>query len=88
MRDRMECYKKLGRNLRKLRLQRDLMQIDLAVASNLDRTFISKIENGRARVTTNIIVKLIRGLQISSENLLDREANWNKDVDYVFEGGE
>ena len=41
----MSSGKKLGENLRKLRLKKDMSQGDLATALNVDRAYISNIEN-------------------------------------------
>lgn len=57
----MEHSKKIGRNLRKIRQQKGLMQIDVAVAVNLDRTYVSRIETGKARVTYNLLFQLVSG---------------------------
>ena len=43
----MESGKKLGENLRKLRLKKNMSQGDLATALSVDRAYISNIENGR-----------------------------------------
>lgn len=69
-----ESNKKTGRNLKRIRLQRGMMQIDVAVATNLNRTYISRIENGKARVTINLLFRLIKGLGITSRDLLERYA--------------
>lgn len=39
--------KNIGRNLRKIRLQKGLMQIDVAAASDLNRTYVSRIETDK-----------------------------------------
>ncbi len=62
---------RIGRNLRMIRLQKRLMQIDVAVATDLDRTYISKIETGKARVTLELLRKLIRGLETTSAELIE-----------------
>jgi transcriptional regulator with XRE-family HTH domain len=43
----MEASKKLGKNLKKLRLKRKLSQGELSKSLNVDRTYISNIENGK-----------------------------------------
>src|SRR3989344_8670375 len=43
----MSSGKKLGENLRKLRLKKNMSQGDLATALSVDRAYISNIENGR-----------------------------------------
>lgn len=46
------------------------VQIDVAIATNLNRTYVSRIETGKARITYNVLIRLIRGLHISSDILL------------------
>ncbi len=65
-----DCYIQFGRNLRAYRKSIGYFQIDIAVATNLNRTYVSRIENGKARVTFDVIVKLVRGLHISSDILM------------------
>lgn len=67
-----ETSKKAGQNLKRIRLQKGMMQIDVAVATNLHRTYISRIENGKARVTINLLFRLIKGLNITSRDLLEQ----------------
>lgn len=62
--------RKIGKNLKKIRLQKGLTQIDVAVAANLNRTYISRIESGKARVTYNLFFQLAKGLEITSMELL------------------
>ena len=68
-----ESSRRTGRNLRKIRLQKGLMQIDVAVATNLHRTYVSRIENGRARVSFFLLCKIVRGLNITSDDLVEDE---------------
>lgn len=56
--------------MRKFRRQKGLMQIDVAVAVNLDRTYVSRIETGQARITLNLLFQLVKGLEISSSDLI------------------
>ncbi|HHT9136996.1 MAG TPA: helix-turn-helix domain-containing protein [Candidatus Wunengus sp. YC60] len=65
-----EINKTIGRNVRKFRRQKGLMQIDVAVAVNLDRTYVSRIETGQARITLNLLFQLVKGLEISSSDLI------------------
>jgi len=66
----MQSSKKLGENLRKLRLQKKLSQGDLAKALNVDRAYISNIENGRMNPTLSTLEKIAKALNISSSKLL------------------
>src|SRR3990167_10737041 len=66
----MQSGKKLGENLRKLRLKKNLSQGDLAKALGVDRAYISNIENGRMNPTLSTLEKIAGALGISSSELL------------------
>jgi DNA-binding XRE family transcriptional regulator len=66
----MSSGKRLGDNLRKLRLKKNLSQGDLATALNVDRAYISNIENGRMNPTLSTLEKIAKALGISSSELL------------------
>jgi len=66
----MSSGKKLGGNLRKWRLKKDMSQGDLATALNVDRAYISNIENGRMNPTLSTLEKIANALGISSSELL------------------
>jgi len=61
---------KLGQNLRKLRLKKNLSQDNLAKILNVDRAYISNIENGRMNPTLSTLEKISNALGISSSELL------------------
>ena len=66
----MSSGKKLGENLRKLRLTKNMSQGDLATALSVDRAYISNIENGRMNPTLSTLEKISNALGISSSELL------------------
>ena len=61
---------KLGQNLRKLRLKKNMSQVDLATALSVDRAYISNIENGRMNPTLSTLEKISGALGVSSSELL------------------
>ncbi len=61
---------KLGQNLRKIRTKKKMTQGDLASALNVDRAYISNIENGRMNPTLSTLEKISQALGISSSELL------------------
>ena len=61
---------KLGQNLRKIRTKKSMTQGDLATALNVDRAYISNIENGRMNPTLSTLEKISQALRISSSELL------------------
>jgi transcriptional regulator with XRE-family HTH domain len=66
----MQSGKKLGGNLKKLRLKKSLSQGDLADKLEVDRAYISNIENGRMNPTLSTLEKIAKALGISSSELL------------------
>jgi DNA-binding XRE family transcriptional regulator len=66
----MQSGKKLGENLKKLRLKNKLSQGDLAKKLEVDRAYISNIENGRMNPTLSTLEKIAGALGISSSELL------------------
>lgn len=66
----MQSGKKLGENLRRLRLKKKLSQGDLSKTLNVNRAYISNIENGRMNPTLSTLEKIARALGISSSELL------------------
>jgi len=51
----MAAGKKLGDNLRKLRLKKDISQGDLATTLSVDRAYISNTGNGRMNPTLSTL---------------------------------
>lgn len=63
--------KKFGNQLKKLRLAKGMSQLDLASYSNLDKTIISRIENGRTNTTLKTMVILSESLNVELKELFD-----------------
>lgn len=53
-----------GKRLRELRIKQKLSQLDIEVKSGINRTEISKIENGLKNVEFFTIVKLAEALEV------------------------
>jgi len=66
----MSSGKKLGENLRKLRLKKNMSQVDLATALGVDRAYISNIENGRMNPTLSTLEKIAGALEIPMSELV------------------
>jgi transcriptional regulator with XRE-family HTH domain len=62
--------KKLGENLKKLRVKKDISQIELARILGVDRSFVSNIENGKNNPTLSTITSLAKALGVSTNELL------------------
>lgn len=66
----MQSGKRLGENLKRLRLKRKMSQGDLSKSLGVDRAYISNIENGRMNPTLSTLEKISEALGISSSELL------------------
>ncbi len=62
--------KKLGENLKKLRIKKDISQIELARILGVDRSFVSNVENGKNNPTLSTLRKIARALGVSTSGLL------------------
>ncbi len=62
--------KKLGENLKRIRLDKGIKQIALAKTLNVDRSFVSNLENGKTNPTLSTISNLAKALGVSTNELL------------------
>ena len=62
---------RIGRNLKRIRLQRGLTQMEVSADTNLNRSYIGRIETGKARVTVALLEQLVKGLEITSRDLIE-----------------
>lgn len=61
--------KAFGKRLKSIRLRKGLTQLDLEVETGINRTEISRIENGLKNIEFYTIVKLAEALDISLSEL-------------------
>jgi len=61
-----------GTVLRQYREAKDLSQEDLSYASDLDRTFVSRLESGKRQPTISTIFKLADALGVSPSEMVSR----------------
>ena len=62
--------KKLGQNIKRIRLRRKMSQGDICRKLNMDRSYMSAIESGKKNVTLGILEKLANALGVSADELL------------------
>lgn len=62
---------RLGENVRRARVERGWTQEELADRTSLAVVQISRIERGRREVRLSTVIKLIEGLGVAPEALLD-----------------
>ena len=63
----------LAKNIRRLRLSKQLSQEDLADICGLHRTYISDIERGNRNISIDNIEKIAKGLDVDPSVLLEEQ---------------
>ncbi len=61
----MDIKNKVGQRIRTLRKELDLSQEALALKAEVDRTYVTDVENGRRNVSIVILERLIKALEVS-----------------------
>ena len=62
--------KKLGENIRRLRLERNMTQGDLCSKIDIDVAYISNVESGKKNPTLSTITRIAEALGVSADELL------------------
>lgn len=62
---------RFGRRIKKLRYSKGLRQLDLEVATGIDRTDISKIENGLKNIEFFTMVRLCFAIGVTLDELFN-----------------
>ena len=60
---------KIGQRIKEMRIKKGLSQEKLALLSDLDRTYIPSIENGKRNISITVLEKLSNALDISVSEL-------------------
>lgn len=63
----------LGARVREARSRLDLNQNELAEKAQLHPTYISQIENGKANMSVDVLIRLTEALQVSADWLLQAD---------------
>ena len=66
----MDIRKRLGRNVRRLRGEKELSQEAFAHEAGIHRTYVSDIERGARNPTITVIERLAKALGVSAGDLL------------------
>ena len=61
----MNIKLKVGQRIQELRKQLKLSQEALALKAEVDRTYVTDVENGRRNVSVEILERLIKALNVS-----------------------
>lgn len=64
---------RFGEQVRRLRLERGLSQMELSERADVHRTYISSLENGRRNVALNLIYQLADGLGVHVRDLFPQD---------------
>ena len=73
----MSIEAKVGQRIKELRTQIGLSQEALANKADLDRTYVTDVENGRRNISIKNLEKLILALNISMSDFFNAP-NFNK----------
>lgn len=66
----MLITEKLGGNIKKIRAKKGMSQGDICRALEMDRGYMSAIENGKKNITLNQLERLAKALGVSVDKLL------------------
>jgi transcriptional regulator with XRE-family HTH domain len=61
---------KLGRNLKRIRTEKGISQVDIARSLGVSRGFVSNLENGKTNPTLATITKLAQAVEVTTDELL------------------
>ena len=67
----MNIQEKIGNRIRELRLQKKLSQEALANIAEVDRTYMTSVENGRRNISAQTLEKILNALEISFKDFFD-----------------
>jgi len=67
----MDIKDKIGQRIKHLRKDLQLSQEALAYEAEVDRTYITDVENGRRNVSVEILERVIKALQVSFSEFFD-----------------
>lgn len=62
--------KRLGENLKRIREQKGISQVDISKSLGVSRGFVSNVENGKTNPTLATITKLAKAVGVSAVELL------------------
>lgn len=65
-----QISKKLGQNIKRIRLKKRMSQGDICRAIEMDRSYMSAIESGKKNITIAVLEKLANALGVSVDELL------------------
>ena len=67
----MDDLKRIGINITRVRKEKGMTQEDLCGATEMDRSHLSEIENGKMNITVKTLAKIAEGLGVTAQELLN-----------------
>ncbi|NBX02900.1 MAG: XRE family transcriptional regulator [Alphaproteobacteria bacterium] len=67
----MSSLEKIGKRIAACRKQRKLTQEDLAGLTEMDRSYLSEVENGHKNISVLALLKILKVLKVSAAEILD-----------------
>lgn len=61
----MDIKSRIGQRIKELRKGLELSQESLAYKAEVDRTYVTDVENGRRNVSVKILERLVKALEVS-----------------------
>ncbi len=61
----MSIEKKIGERIKKIRIEKELTQEQLAWEADVDRTYMNHVENGRKNISVRSLEKIIKALDVT-----------------------
>ncbi len=63
----MDIKLKIGKRIKELRLKKSISQEQLALRAEIDRTYMTSVENGKRNISIQNIEKIINALETTFE---------------------
>jgi transcriptional regulator with XRE-family HTH domain len=73
----MDAKQRIGQRIKELRHSRKISQEQLALRAEIDRTYMTGVENGKRNVSIILIDKIIKALDITYEEFFKGYDNKN-----------
>ena len=70
----MSIQVEIGNHIKKIRGKKGLTQLQLAERSELNRTFINHVENGRRNLSVQSLEKILKGLEVPFSQFFRKKA--------------
>jgi len=64
---------RIGKNIRKIRNEKNISQQDLAAVCNFEKSNMSRIESGKTNLTIGTLLKICEALHVKLSDVIDIE---------------